>query len=209
MNQIKTSYHHGDLRSSLLDVATQLIAEGGVDALSMRKLADRVGVSRTAPYHHFKDKHALLSALAEEGFKSYERTLRAALAEVNEPDDRLGCFVRQYLDFAQSNPETYNLMFGHSVWKAGLPTDELKHQAHGCFRHQVERVTEWQKQGLIGEDIDPLRFAQVTWSTLHGMARLLLDGIYVDTKHLDEVVELAIHMFRAAGIYPQAAGKTV
>lgn len=204
MNQTKTSYHHGDLRSSLLDVATQLIAEGGVDALSMRKLADRVGVSRTAPYHHFTDKHALLSALAEEGFKAYEHSLRETMAGVSDPDEWLPCFAHWYLSFAQANPELYNLMFGQNVWKAGEPTEQLKGQAHGCFRRYVEMVSDWQQRGLIANDMDPLRFAQVSWSTLHGMSRLLLDGIYVDIKHLDEVVDLAISMFRAAGVKPQS-----
>jgi hypothetical protein len=52
----KASYHHGDLRSSLLDAANAMLKEHGIEGLSLRKLADRVGVSRTAPYHHFKDK---------------------------------------------------------------------------------------------------------------------------------------------------------
>ncbi|WP_010322656.1 TetR/AcrR family transcriptional regulator [Marinobacterium stanieri] len=206
MNQTKTSYHHGDLRSSLLEAATQLIAEGGVDALSMRKLADRVGVSRTAPYHHFKDKHDLLSAIAEDGFRSYERALREALDDDRAKEDWLSCFVRFYLNFAQSYPETYNLMFGHDVWKSGQPTNELKTQAHGCFRKHVDRVSQWQQRGLIGSDIDPLRFAQVTWSTLHGLSRLLLDGIYVDSKQLDDVIDLSIKMFRSVGIHPEKTG---
>lgn len=202
MNQMKTSYHHGDLRSSLLEAATRLIAEGGVDALSMRKLADQVGVSRTAAYHHFADKHALLSALAEEGFKIYERLLHKAMANVSDPDERLSSFAHCYLDFAQSNPEIYNLMFGQSVWKAGLPTDQLKTQAYASFRNYVERVVQWQQQGVIPSQVDPLRFAQVSWSTLHGLSRLLIDGIYVDTKHLDEVIDLAVSMFRSVSSEP-------
>lgn len=197
MNQQKSSYHHGDLRSSLLEAATSLIAEGGVAALSMRKLADSVGVSRTAPYHHFTDKHALLSALAEEGFKVYEHSLRVAMEHAGSQDDKLLCFARCYLDFACAHPETYNLMFGHSVWQAGAPTDALKTQAYGCFRRYVERVTDWQREGLVCEQLDPLRFAQVSWSTLHGLARLLIDGIYVDLQHLDELLELAMRMLRS------------
>lgn len=202
MNQQKSSYHHGDLRSSLLEAATTLIAEGGVAALSMRKLADAVGVSRTAPYHHFTDKHALLSALAEDGFKAYEQSLRVAMNAPRNHDDKLLCFARCYLDFAQAHPETYNLMFGHSVWQSGAPTDALKTQAYGCFRRYVERVSDWQRDGLVCDQIDPLRFAQVSWSTLHGLARLLIDGIYVDLQHLDELLELAMRMLRS--IQPQA-----
>lgn len=202
MNQQKNSYHHGDLRSSLLEAATTLIAEGGVAALSMRKLADSVGVSRTAPYHHFTDKHALLSALAEEGFKAYEHSLRVAMADKQNQDDQLLCFARCYLEFAQTSPETYNLMFGHNVWQAGAPTEALKAEAYGSFRRYVERVMDWQHQGLVSETVDPLRFAQVSWSTLHGLARLLIDGIYVDLQHLDELLDLAVHMFRSIEPHP-------
>ena len=54
-----SSYHHGDLRSALIEAATTIIEDSGIDALSLRKLAEVTGVSRTAPYHHFKDKNAL------------------------------------------------------------------------------------------------------------------------------------------------------
>ena len=64
-------YHHGDLRQALIDTAAQQIAEHGVAAISMRKLGDLVGVSRTALYHHFANKGELLSAVAESGFKKW------------------------------------------------------------------------------------------------------------------------------------------
>ena len=57
-------YHHGNLRQSLLASSLQLLREGGVEALSLRKLAELSGVSRAAPYHHFADKQALLAAVA-------------------------------------------------------------------------------------------------------------------------------------------------
>lgn len=196
----KTPYHHGDLYSTLLSAATELISEGGVDALSMRKLADRVGVSRTAPYHHFADKHALLSALAEAGFRRYEEALQAVMQadlQENTAEQQLTCFVRCYLEFARAHPETYNLMFGSSVWQAGAPTEALKTEAHASFRRYVERVSTWQAAGLLPA-ADPLRFAQISWSTLHGLARLMIDGIYVDAHHLDELLALAVAMFRQA-----------
>ncbi|MCW8832865.1 MAG: TetR/AcrR family transcriptional regulator, partial [Colwellia sp.] len=69
--KITSSYHHGDLHSSLLETATAMITEQGIDALSLRKLAERIGVSRTAAYHHFKDKNDLLSAIAAQAFASW------------------------------------------------------------------------------------------------------------------------------------------
>ncbi|WP_210395909.1 TetR/AcrR family transcriptional regulator [Motiliproteus sediminis] len=197
MNNPKSSYHHGDLRSTLLQAATDLIREGGVEALSMRKLADRVGVSRTAPYHHFTDKHALLSALAEEGFRRFEQRLQAEVGDC-APAERLDQFVRCYMDFALASPETYNLMFGSGVWQAGAPTPTLKAEAHGSFRRYVERVEQWQAEGVLPAEVDPLRFAQISWSTLHGLARLMIDGIYVDAHHLEALLDTAVGLFRQA-----------
>jgi AcrR family transcriptional regulator len=62
-------YHHGNLRNALIAIATELLAEEGVHALSLRKMAQRAGVSHNAPYMHFADREAVLVAIAEEGFR--------------------------------------------------------------------------------------------------------------------------------------------
>ena len=72
------NYHHGDLKQALLEETARILREEGESALSLRRLASNLGVSRTAPYNHFENKEALLSAVAEEGFKRYEQAMRAA-----------------------------------------------------------------------------------------------------------------------------------
>lgn len=69
----KPSYHHGDLRSTLLSTADSLLKETDIEGLSLRKLADKVGVSRTASYHYFKGKNQLLCAIAEQGFVRWQQ----------------------------------------------------------------------------------------------------------------------------------------
>ena len=68
MSGSTSDYHHGNLRQSLLEASMRLLDKEGLEALSLRRLAEEVGVSRQAPYHHFKDKQALLAAIGEEGF---------------------------------------------------------------------------------------------------------------------------------------------
>ena len=75
MSDASQNYHHGDLRATLLRVATERVVNEGIDSLSLRKLAEEAGVSRTAPYHHFKDKNALLNAIAAQGFACTARRL--------------------------------------------------------------------------------------------------------------------------------------
>jgi AcrR family transcriptional regulator len=189
----KKSYHHGDLRRSLLDEAALLIREEGEAGLSMRRLAARAGVSRTAPYHHFKDKQDLLCAIAEEGFNRYLSVLSLDGSELSE--QKLRQFVRAYLDFALDNVEYYDLMFGSHLWKTGQITESLKTEAHGSFRFYLEQVRSWQDQGLINSKLDVLRYAQVSWSTLHGMCRLLIDGIYLDSESMGPMCDQAAAMF--------------
>ena len=187
------NYHHGDLRRSLLDEAALLLREEGETGLSMRRLAARVGVSRTAPYHHFKDKQELLCAIAEEGFRRFVGVLTLAGRELSR--QRLDQFVRDYLEFAVNNAEYYDLMFGSQLWKSPKITDTLKQEAHGSFRFYLEQARDWQQQGFINPQLDTLRYSQVTWSTLHGMSRLLIDGIYLDPDAMEPICKQAAGMF--------------
>ena len=189
----KKAYHHGDLRQVLLNEAAALLRDEGESGLSMRALAARAGVSRTAPYHHFRDKRELLCAVAEEGFKRFVSVLTVEEEQLSER--RLGQFVRDYLDFALNNSEYYDLMFGSQLWKSEGITDTLLDEAHGSFRFYVEQVRMWQQRGLINERTDVLRYSQVSWGTLHGLSRLLIDGIYLDREAMGPMCDQAASLF--------------
>lgn len=194
---LKNAYHHGDLRQALLVAALGLIREEGEDALSMRALASRAGVSRTAAYHYFKGKEDLLCAIAEEGFERLLADTRRVGMEIREEvnEEHLKRFIRNYLSFAVENAEYYNLMFGSRLWKSSVITDELTHKAHEFFRFNVALLREWQAKGYISKSIDPVRHSQITMSTLHGMSRLLIDGIYVDQSTITSIGDSAARMF--------------
>lgn len=195
MSKAQRPYHHGDLRQSLLREANNLLRDEGIEALSLRKLADKVGVSRTALYHHFADKNALLCALAAQGFESLE-TLLAPAAEPGAAPARLYAqFARQYLDFALHNRALYGLMFGHTLWQQQLADQRLKTVAYHTFRQHREAVARWQAAGILPAGQDSLRLTQVTWGTLHGLAHLMIDGIYADASHLDELCQTVGELF--------------
>ncbi|GAA5316681.1 MAG: TetR/AcrR family transcriptional regulator [Candidatus Pelagadaptatus aseana] len=195
----KSSYHHGDLRQQLLNEAVLLIREEGLAGLSMRKLAINAGVSRTAAYHHFKDKDDLLSAIAAEGFERFQKLHRDAVDRGLDLASREGAmeFNRAYVKFATENPEYYDLMFGGQIWKSASLTESLKKVSFATFRDSVVMVKELQDRGAIRSDLDPLRFAQVRWSTMHGMSRLMIDGIYIDSSAVDAMCETAVDMMLA------------
>jgi AcrR family transcriptional regulator len=188
-----TPYHHGDLRRSLLDAARVMIREDGIEALSLRKLADVVGVSRTALYHHFENKNDLVCAIVAEGFAALHRLLDAATApETGSPRERFTAFVHGYVRFATQEAELYDLMFSRTTWKQHTPTEALHTTARDCFRRVIEMVRQWQSDGIMSARFDPKRLSQVTWSTLHGLSRLQNDGVYKDQSGLEAMCDCAI-----------------
>lgn len=192
---VRLSYHHGDLRQTLLIAAKTLIAEAGIENLSLRKLAERAGVSRTAPYHHFSDKNDLLCAIAAQGFLRRHQEARDTFNNSRlTAEEKFAEFICGYIRFAANNPEEYELMFGRNIWKQNNSTQELRDVAYPCFQHQLEMVTSWQEMGLISGD-NPLRTSQVIWGAVHGIAKLRIDGIYTDSAQIEEVSLCAVKLF--------------
>jgi len=192
MSTLKTQYHHGDLNKSLLESASLIIKEQGVESLSMRKLADTVGVSRTAPYHHFKDKNALLCAIAEQGFCEQEKILRDLRREKNTAEEGFKKYVHAYVEYALQHNETYDLLYGIKLCKDGNPRDSLKAASKQTFKAWIDWVEELQEQNILPNSNTPLRIGQTTWASLHGLARLFIDGIYLDKGDLSDMIEQMI-----------------
>ncbi len=197
MTKSKTKpYHHGDLRTALLEAANNIIRDSGIDGLSMRRLVDQVGVSRTAPYHHFKDKNALLCAIAEMGFAHQDAMVNAILGELgpNEGRELFEQWVQAYIRFAHDNPETYDLMYGKEIWKLGKPTPSLQQISKASFRLWVDLVEKMQQQGVLPANHSALKTAQASWASLHGLTRLLIDGVYVERRELEEIAETLVDL---------------
>jgi AcrR family transcriptional regulator len=196
MTKDKKTYHHGDLRKTLLDTATAIIRIGGVESLSIRKLADQVGVSRTAPYHHFKDKNELLCAIAEQGFLLQDQAVKKIPTQYPSlaPAALFEQYVLAYIRFANEQPETYDLMFGREIWKTGTPTESLKVISKSSFRIWVEWIEELKEKNLFNQEEPTLRIAQASWAALHGLCRLFNDGIYVNRDDLEAIATTTVHM---------------
>jgi AcrR family transcriptional regulator len=169
-------YHHGDLRRALLDSALALIDAQGVEALTLRAVAGRVGVTHAAPYRHFVDKGDLLAAVAGEGFKLLsERTEIARDAAGPGPVGRLLAIGVAYVRFALDHPAHYRVMFGRGL--ADLPADHPFHtDASRAFGVLTGCIGELKAAGLMSAEAPDAR-AVLGWSTVHGLAMLLTDGL--------------------------------
>lgn len=194
----KSKYHHGNLRTTLILAATKMLENDGIENLSLRKLALTVGVSRTAAYHHFTDKNDLLCAVAARGFRAWKVAEEAVFEDQSlSMEERYKQFFYNYIKFAADNPSLYDLMFGRTIWKEQKGTQSLKDVAYPSFQYQVEMTKTWQIKGLLPNNENTLRLAQVTWGTMHGIARLLIDGIYADMSHIEEMCDCAVRLFLA------------
>ena len=137
----KADYHHGRLRQALIETAVKTIAQHGIDALSLRELAARAGVSPGAPYHHFASRDALLASIAEEGFSRLEARLIAARdAAPDNASARLEALGLAYVAFAVSALGYFRVMF-HGDAKSSGPT-EAGLRAFHILRDAVHRLPE-------------------------------------------------------------------
>ena len=168
-------YHHGDLPHAMLQEAVRTIQKDGVDALTLRCVGERLGVSRTALYRHFADKQALLAAVAAEGF----RTLRTSLLEAWETGGRgragFDAMGLAYVQFAVTHPSHYRVMFGGAV-RPGKRRQDPNDPGPNAFQVLVDAIVEQQRAGLIRDDA-PLQLARFIWAVVHGVSMLALDGI--------------------------------
>ena len=166
-------YHHGDLREALVQSAIALIAEAGPAGLSLRKVAIQAGVSHAAPYHHFKDKEALLAAVCEHGF--VKLTAAMATATHDDPFERVHRMGQAYMRFALSEPDLYRFMFSTAVPDKNLHP-ELMQCAHGTFQLLVDAIADCVATGEARPG-HPVMLATQVWSMTHGLASLMSDDM--------------------------------
>lgn len=194
MNDKQDTYHHGDLRAELISITTEMIAEEGVDSVSMRKLSQRIGVSRTAAYRHFTDKSALLAAVAEQGFKQLTEGARSIRLQ-NDRDviERLQEMCIGYIWFAAENPALYRLMFGQKIvdWKAYPGLVAAGSEAMG----EVIAIIQLCQQQHRIKPGSPGDLAHVLFALLHGQSMLLIDGRLPGKAGIEQSARLAIQIF--------------
>ena len=152
-----------------------MIAEGGVECVTMRAIGQRVGVSRAAPYRHFRDKESLLVAVAAQGFRRLRSKVMAVLSSKSRPSlERFRRMGEEYIGFALDNPAHYRLMYGkEALTRADHP--ELREAAEGLFDDLVQAVRVYQDAGIIRRE-NPDSLAYVAWSAMHGLASLVIEG---------------------------------
>ncbi|WP_328552479.1 MULTISPECIES: TetR/AcrR family transcriptional regulator [unclassified Streptomyces] len=161
MSELETT----GLRTRLIDVGVDLVTREGAQALTLREIARRAGVSHGAPRRYFPTHLELLSAIARRGFTDLQdRAARSALDGVTDPRARLTTLARVYLDFALTQRGMYELMFRHDL----LRSDRLglRETSLPLFGALVDLV------GRVRPEADAPIVAGALWANLHGIAQL-------------------------------------
>jgi AcrR family transcriptional regulator len=188
-------FHHGNLRSVLLDEAETVLRDRGVDELSLRELARQAGVSHGAPRSHFIDRKALLDALAERGFQKLAVEMRTASDGESEYAEQLRAGARAYLSFAVSNAALLDLMFAA---KMDRPPDTLLAAAEQLFTTISDIMKEGVPAGVFAESrVD--RLTLLMSATMQGISTFVASGRVTSADgHI--LIDDAIALFLGKGL---------
>jgi AcrR family transcriptional regulator len=170
----RASYHHGSLRATLVRACLELIRAEGIGAVSLRRVAREAGVSPGAPYHHFPDRAALLTAIAVDGFQLLEERMTAARDAAPTPAAALVALTETYVGFAHEQPAYFQLMFRPEL---AHPDDDpaAKDAADCSFQVLCDVVAAGQRDGSIPPG-EPGALITALWALGHGLASLWVDG---------------------------------
>lgn len=213
MATAKARYHHGDLRSALIEAALEIILDTGPQGLSIREVARRAGVSHAAPYRHFTDKNDLVVAVVEKGFSLMQDTMLEKKAAA-EPDaiSQFAASGFAYVEFALTYPGYYRVMFsGNLISSDGNVS--LQHTSSDALSEMVNDIQAAQNIGIVRQG-DATAQAVAIWSTMHGFVSLMNDN---RISHLvgkgftaDEIRDLVLAaIFEGIGIPEQNPALTI
>jgi AcrR family transcriptional regulator len=164
------SYHHGKVRPAIMRAAVDALRCQSLEAVSLRKLAQAIGVSHNAPYMHFSDKEALWLAISDAGFGMLMERIEGAIEPHKDWRSRLEAGCEAYVAFAEENREYMLVMF-----RAATPSQERRLSPKGAeaLGVLIREVGSGVSEGGLKTD-DPQRLAVLIWTMLHGltMARL-------------------------------------
>ncbi len=178
-------YHHGDLRTALIEAGLALLGARAADDLSLREVARAVGVSATAVYRHFPDKGALMGALAREGLDRLAAAQHAAAEAAGGGTAGFAATGRAYVRFALANPALFRLIFASPV----LQSPAMRESATGSDAYAFLQANAAAVADDRPTDENASTVAIQAWALVHGLAMLMLDGqIPADEALIDRAI---------------------
>ena len=159
-----------DRERLIVATARELAEQQGWDAVTTRRLAERIEYSQPVLYSHFRGKREIIGAVALDGAGELAGVLRAATSAADGPRARVVALARGYLDFAARNPAVYDAMFRLDGGLA-FADDDTPEPLKDAFAALLECLRE-----VAGDGVHPALFTEVFWAALHGLATLTRAG---------------------------------
>ncbi|MFI0470287.1 TetR/AcrR family transcriptional regulator [Saccharopolyspora sp. 5N102] len=169
----------------IVATARELAEQQGWDAVTTRRLAERIEYSQPVLYSHFRGKREIIGAVALEGAAEMATALRAAASAADGPRARVTALARAYLDFAERNPAVYDAMFQLDGGLA-FAHEDTPEPLKDAFAALLETLGE-----VTGEGVHPALFTEVFWAALHGLATLARAG-RLPTEDAERRAELLV-----------------
>ncbi|MEM9458953.1 MAG: TetR/AcrR family transcriptional regulator [Myxococcota bacterium] len=192
----RRSYHHGELRDALVRKASEMVADKGVDRFRLREAVRSLGVDIASAYHHFKNRDALLGAVADDALAQLTTALERACACHAHPGDQLRALNRGYVRFAKRQPHLFRLVFSPlGIGPQTQPTDVDTVPPPGrVFMEVIDRCAE---VGLTARS--SVDCGLLPWTGVHGLASLVADGVVPSKtakQHVDEMTDGILRSLR-------------
>ena len=186
-----------EIRTLILDAAREMFAAEGYDAVTMRRIAERIEYSPTAIYFHFKDKDALMHELCDTDFAKLAQEF-GPIARIADPIERLHKVGHAYAEFGLRNPNHYRLMFMTPHPPFSRSDSRLQHgnpeEDAYAFLRQI--IAEAMERGLLRRELkDPDLVSQTLWAAVHGVISLQIakqNDAWIDWAPLKKRVTLMI-----------------
>lgn len=172
-------------KDKLVTAAAQLLDQGGIEAVTLRGVAERVGVSHNAPYKHFEDRSALLAAVAERDFVALRNAFEQALDRRDGAGVALRTALGAFIDYGLQHPARYRLLFSDPSLPSG---GTLKERAFASFTAFLRVVEVCQQDGSLPAG-DSVRLAGLIYATVHGAIDLEIGGRANGEKGLANVTD--------------------
>ena len=193
MHSQRSRYHHGHLAESLLDALDEIATQFGLEAVTLRACAKRVGVAPSSAFRHYEDKRALLTAFATRALTKLVSALESAEAQARQcGGNSFHAVGLAYIGFALDKPALFRAMWREETIYAQDPAYvAATRRLAGCVQGGFARTL---------SDEDPETFSpqeMLAWSSVHGLASLLIDGPLAKGKDREVLMSAATQMMRA------------
>jgi len=191
------------LHTQILDAAERLLIEtGSEEAVSVRRIAEAVGVTPPSIYLHFADKDELIFAVCERQFEALDRVMERAVVGVDDPLDELYARGKAYVRFGLEHPEEYRILFMSVGSHAPGADDEGRISRASAFDHLAEAVARCVDAGALPKGSEPYAVALELWSVVHGLTSLVISKPMFSWPDVDA---LSDHLLTATCVGLQAA----